>query len=128
MDAAYEAMIMGSDSLYENATWFRRTARPVLAGMAVIMVLSFVFAIVRDAQYDKVEDKVIVLQTEVRSLRASSEQTAKSADKAAIAAGAAQAALDKAIADSQQQNNGSNDALRQIAEVYAACKAEGKCK
>jgi Na+-transporting NADH:ubiquinone oxidoreductase subunit NqrC len=125
--AAYEAMVMGSDTLYDNAKLFRRVLIPTLVGMAMIIVLQFVFAMVRDSQYDKVENRVVDLQGQVKLLHDHNERTIEAANKAAVAASAAQASLEAAIAQSQQTSNGSNEAIKQIAEIREVCVIRKEC-
>lgn len=135
---AFDVMVEASGVVHENSQKLvtatdrlvrvLRVAVPVVVIIVAVVVFLQIQVVQRDDKIDVLTDQITELKGEVRSLKESSTQTSKSADKAAIAAGAAQTTLEQAIAQAQRgPDPATAAAVERINDIYQQCVVMKQC-
>lgn len=147
LDEAFDVMVEASGAVHRNAaflskvvrSFYVRALRPmawVVSAIVVITVLQTISLALRDENVDQINEKVSVLDKDLKELqnaveaaKIASEKAEKASVEATTASEAAKVSLDEAVA--QAQRGGINPevltALNKINEMYDVCVERKEC-
>lgn len=135
---AFDVMVEASGIVRKNAdylarvvrTWYVKAMRPlffIIIGLIVIVVALEIQIIARDETVETLQKTAVESRDASRNAKIASDDARIASNEAKVAAEAAKAALDAAIANSQQQGDDSNQAIKRINDIYNTCVVQKEC-
>lgn len=129
---AFDVMVEASGSVYKNAQYLSKVAKPMLfsiVGLVAIVVGLQIQLIFRENRIDQLKKQISTLEINIKNVEDAAKEAKTASVEAQTASQAAKTSLDEAVAQAQRGGVSPEvlNALQRVNELYVSCVQQKEC-